>query len=299
MLKPRSSSYALLILLILLPLPAQAGYLTIEGKPEITLSREEAIVYLSGTYRITNRGDEEAREVYPTFRLGGWAWAGDPRSLAPEGSEVWNLNESFPAEKLACSNDPRCAGRDLPLPGLHPLLVKTYYRDLNGYRFSAPSAFPVEIGPLNPEQQASVRMPSIQTSLTLSRSNKRYRGSLQLQSSSTEPRSGAISFFGPDELRILTQPMGFDLPAGKLQGFDLELESFSALPGSNYPVYAIVQWGQDGVRNCLPLFSMASVVKEEEADYDTPLIAGVAVLVVLFLYLCFRVAVTKRGNRAA
>jgi hypothetical protein len=312
-----------LCLSVLLPRVAAAGTLKLEGEPEIQAQILGDEVVLRVSAPITNRGDENSKEVFPWFQLGGAVFAGDPKMLAQGQSYVWELERRYPLAKIQCESDKEnsCAGMNLPSKGAFPLFIRRHYQDMNGAAFSAPSVAIVRLGELTEEERLGTQDPPLtfQSSagslrggptgglgiycessaplfsargLDWEGSHLTFHCSGMLQNRSRTPIKVALSAFSTRELRVITPPQLLTLEADRSVPFSLEVENSSGLLGSTYPVYFVAQWGEGNIRQTRQTFGLVSIQKSDRFW----LLTGFGLLVFALLSLLMYVFVFIGGG---
>lgn len=263
---------------------AHAGYLTINGIPNVTATQEGDNVRLKGTYDIENKGDETARNVYPSFQLGSWSWAGAPKNLDPNKRESWSVDEVFPLQQLSCASDSTCAGESLPSTGAFPMYVHRHYEDLNGYKFSAADITITTIGELSGNALAAARNPAFQARLNISGSGNDYSGTLEVKNSSPSQKRISVAFYSTNELNIHTKPQVMEIAPQGIGKTNFSSENFSGLAGSTYPVFAVLQWEDYGVRSSLAVPHAVTIQAQDNSKLYLYLSIGAVALALLSAY---------------
>ena len=245
----RLQVFATLVLpLLLCPGSASAGRLTIEGKSEFTAETSGEMVQLSGYYEMRNGGDEPAFEVFPHATVGDWQWSGEPKNLGVGATYRWEMKGEFALSRMACGKDNRCAGLQLPNQGRMPVFIYRHYKDSNGYSFSAPEVTGTIVGTLSAEEQARLRQQAIIPRLEMAGDGQSFSGTLSLRNSGVRPLDVAVSYFASREFIVESDPSQVSIPAGKSVEVAVKTKNFAVLPGSVYPVYAVMQWEEGSVR---------------------------------------------------
>ena len=86
------------LFLLFLASPVFAGTLTINAASGTSLEakiQSDALLF-KAHYVIENKGNEEAKNVFPVFQLNRWKFAGEPRSLKPNETSAWEIEEKIP-----------------------------------------------------------------------------------------------------------------------------------------------------------------------------------------------------------
>lgn len=264
---------------------AHAGSLTINGSSDLHFSVENDQLKIDGSYSIENKGDETAKEVFPSLELGHWSWAGDPKQLDQSKKETWIINTTIPLTELNCTAKDLCAGLKLPLSGALPLLVRRHYQDLNGYRFSAADIELIEIGDIPGEARAAIRTPDLDGKLSFDGDGQEFVGTVEFINASAEPRKVALGVHTSRELKVTGPAQVVEIPGNGTKKTRIVLENFRGIAGSSYAVFAIAQWEENGVRYSQK-FSSAVRLETRRHGGDYLLVGiGVAFLLALVVYV--------------
>ena len=171
---------------------------------------------------VANRGKESAHDIQITLK---------------KGSEIIAL----PARRLLVPNASTEVQTNLSIeetmPGRYPLFVTVGYADANGYQFSAilcTTFFIQKDTPL--EVFGTMRTEPLQENGQL------Y---LQLKNVAQEEVSFGLTIFTPRELSVGAYETEVLLAPERETSFEVPLRNFSALPGSRYPVYAVLEYEKE------------------------------------------------------
>ncbi len=236
---PLFASPVLLVLSVLFfPHPSTAAVF------QLALTPSSRVIAGRVTVRVAfaNHGDEAMQNLRPSIWFDG-AWHEGPlvaESLGPGES----------------GNYPLDLGPTPALPGAYTAVAAMRYSDRNGHPFTTLQTIPVytaeppESAPLTatlapPAPRWPVRSARGQTAkLTL-----RRRGTLTLilESKSADPLQAACTLILPEELAgIQTDPMSLEIPPQGAAHHAFQIQNAWAVPGSNYRVFAIVDYVLDG-----------------------------------------------------
>ena len=173
---------------------------------------------------LANAGDEPAHLVQARLEAAGMNFAGGDHPLIAPGAgarETWRVP---------------LAGKP---PGRHPILLWIHYSDANGYPFTALASAIVSID-RDVAPQVAARFSEPEVSLA---GNGRAR--LELANLAEQELALSVRLVGPRELRLSPGRRRFALVARQRRELELELENLSALPGSRYPIFAVVEHGAE------------------------------------------------------
>ena len=237
--------FIFILLLSVAPQDAFAGYLTIKGISEIRLvSKSDSEVSIEGTYSIENKGDEDAREVYPVFAIGQWKWAGNPVSLSPNGVHRWELSETFSAKEVTCPSGTNCFS---VTRGIVPLKVRRMYKDMNGYQFSSVDVVSLPWGEMTESDNVRIRIPQLQSAIAIKGDGQHFEGKLKLASSASKEREVQIEVFASEELRTSLSRKVATIKEESETELELSVRNFKGLAGSRYVLVALIQWQDEGL----------------------------------------------------
>lgn len=193
------------------------GQISLTLRAEVTTypDRLEAAIFVS------NQGREEARDIELHVGPPGDVTLPSQAVLAPGSSYEGRV--SVPVT--------------IGVPGRYPLRVTVQYRDMNGYPFSAILCANFFRG----EETTSELFGTIAAEPLEGSGRLRVR----LKNLARERRDFSLEMFTPRELSC-ADPGKLSLDAGEEREVVVELQNFSALAGSRYPVYAIAQYEREG-----------------------------------------------------
>jgi len=173
---------------------------------------------------VANVGDEAAHDVQITLRKENETTTLPLRSLlAPHASAEVESNLSIERTVL----------------GRHPLFVTVGYADTNGYPFSAILCATFFI-----EKDTSSDIFGMMRTEPLAENG---RLSLQLKNVGQEEVGFRTNIFTPRELSVGDYEREVQLSPERETSFEVPVRNFSALPGSRYQVYAVVEYEKENV----------------------------------------------------
>lgn len=238
---------------------AQASYITLDT----TLTSKLVNDKLEILVKTINKGDEPAYNVQAELNVAG------KRVLARQENEL-GVNGVYSARvKLPVNFD---------LPGSYPLILTMHYRDANQYPFSALSS-----------QVIAYKEKALPLSLFASLKSATFwqKGEVQLKvknlaSSAVKLKSSLVV---PRELSVVTVPKIINLKDKSSQQVVFELENFSALDGSAYQVFAVLEYDQAGRHFTIIVPGTAKIVRQKNIlgfNYGI-IFAMLGLLVIVFL----------------
>lgn len=173
---------------------------------------------------VTNIGNEAAHDVQITLKTEKETATLPGRSLlAPNASAEVQSTLSIEETVL----------------GRHPLFVTVGYADTNGYPFSAILCATFFI-----EKDTSSDIFGMMSTEPLAESGRLY---LQLKNVGQEEVGFRTNIFTPREVSVGDYEREMQLSPGRETSFEVPIHNFSALPGSRYPVYAVVEYEKEDI----------------------------------------------------
>ena len=262
------------VLALCLAAPAAAGSISISIAPLVEL-REGA---LSAQVKVSNVGDESAQSVAAVLVFGEHRVRGDLRpSLAP-----------------GTSMD---AALTLPVGGLGtgrwPYQIAVDYTDANQYPFQAVHLGLVTVGSPPPAKVAvsELKADPLSSSGTLSIRVKNLAG---------VARQASVSVVAPEGIEVTAPTQEVKLAAWEERTVSVPIVNRTALVGSRYPVFAEVQYDDEGVHQTVAGQGMVEI----EAAHSffevrrTWFWIAAGVLVALWVGILLWRGVAARGSRA-
>lgn len=254
--------------------PAAAGSISISIAS--TVAREDG--QLTARVRISNSGDEAAQSVTPVLRFRGQRARGDVRpALEPKGSMEVSLG--VPAGELGT--------------GRWPYEVAVDYTDGNMYPFQA---LHVGVVPLGNPPPAKVAVPEITAGPIGGAGTVRIR----VKNLAGVERQVTVGLLAPDGLEVTRPTQDVTLAAWGESAVSAPLVNRAALAGSRYPVFATVQYEDEGVHQAIVSHSVVDIVAPQSffKTWRTLLWSAAAGLLLLWLgFLAWQVT-AQRARRA-
>jgi len=208
-----------LLLVLLTASTVAAG--TISIRSSIQAERRGGDLLLA--VELGNAGDQAAHQVQALLEVAGDRFAGPVhQQIAPEATrtERWQIPLSGKA------------------PGRHPILLSVHYADANGYPFTALASaiFTIDHDVVS---QLSARFLTPSLNLVAGAAT-----SLELVNLSRQPLQLNLRLIGPRELRLRPERARQQLGPQQRAEVNVRLENLSALTGSRYPIFAVVEYSR-------------------------------------------------------
>ena len=263
------------LFLVVLTTSVSARYITLSHK----VTMERIIQEDKTTVNITllNSGDEPAYDVQLSL-------------LLPEGvsSEPIFLGELDP-------NMPKSGTFDIKInsdviPGRYSMAILTEYKDANGYPFS--SVLPKS---LILKEFKSSQISGRISGITLG-DKETKKLTLELRNMDQRDHNLKIKLFIPRELKADNEEKSLVLNAREEKKINFDISSFGALPGSNYVVFASLDYEDSGIHYSSTAMGIVKVVEGRTVQSESEIPFGVLfwiltisfiVLLSVFLYLKF------------
>lgn len=245
--------------------PVRAGSISISLTPQVTLKGDQLVA----TARITNGGDEAAHAVVPLLRFGDQQVRGQVKDRL-EPREVIEPSVSLAVGTLG--------------PGRWPYRLAVDYTDANQYPFQALHAGFVLVG--NPPP-AKVAVPEMKTDPVAGSGALRVR----VKNLGEPTRQVTVLAFVPEGVEATTPSQAITLGAWAEETVTVPLVNRAALPGSRYPVFAIVQYDDEGTHQAVVAQGMLEVTAAQTfVQSNRSWLVGLAAALILgwLAYLMWR-----------
>lgn len=200
----------------------QAGTVSLDTQLRVSVEQDVLNVAIS----VTNKGNEAAHGIQITVETPVFSWTFPDREVLPV-QESHQVEVRKPVTGLA--------------PGRHPLIVRVLYADANRYPFSALTVSSFTIG--------TEVAPKILGILEPAQVRARARLILRVKNSSDRPERVRIRLLLPRELSADEPVLERSLKPLEETRLAFRLRNFSALSGSAYQVYALIEQDRDGVHD--------------------------------------------------
>jgi hypothetical protein len=211
------------LLVVLAAGAAWGGSITINMTSRADLQEDRLVVDLT----VGNTGDEAAGSVVPILRLRDRETRGAREdSLAP-GARIERRLE-IPADDLG--------------EGRWPFRVAVSYTDQNQYPFQALHVSTITRGNPLPAKVAVTRVDIDPLEGTAD-------VAIRLKSLAGAERAVTVTLFTPEDVEATAGPAEVTLAPWAENTVDLELTNRTALAGSRYPVFAVVEYDEPGAHH--------------------------------------------------
>lgn len=266
-----SPPLAAISLIWMAPVQTCARYITMETKTQTTISGDALLIDI----HLTNKGDESARSVYV-------------KAITPiETSSSQPLGEFPPS---AQHNIKLRHSLKSFTPGTHSLSIQTGYSDTNGYPFSA-----LSVTTFSWKKNAAAGVLGILEDRHL---KKKVRTRLRLKNIDAVPKQIRVRLLVPFQLSAEPEESSVHMETGAEQQLFFTLRNFSALPGSTYQIYAVMEYDQAGTHYTSLAPSSIKILEPDLLAADGKAL-GLMLSVVLILagLILGRIVLEKRKNQ--
>lgn len=246
--------------ILLLAVPAAAGSIAISVSTSAAMRNSGLAV----AARVANSGSESAESVHVTLSFAGHVRSGRVHRRLPPGG-------SF-AEELAVP-------ASVP-PGRWPYEVRVDYADPHHYAFQALQVGLVSTGGVPPP---SIRLDSVGAGAVARSGVVRVR----VVNTGKGARRVAATVVVPRELGPPQRARWVTLAGGEKKTLEISISNRGALPGSRYPVFAVLEYDEGGLHQAVIGRAIVAVVAPQAflVRWRHQLWAGAAGLVAIWAAL--------------
>jgi len=269
--------FLLLILLfylsVLSPTSAKASFITLETKPSSSFDGKR----FKMTVAVTNNGDEAAYNLQISAGINN-------RMVTTPAKESLGVKEKYSVEMAT----------DLTLEkaGRYPVIVNVDYMDANQYPFSAISITHFVYRENLPSQIfGTFRNIEISTKGSLV---------LSLKNLGEKDKNLSVRLVLPKELSSHDLSRTLSLKAKSEEKASFEVNNFSALPGSAYSIFAVMEYDEGGLHYSNSVAGNIKITKEQGfvRSNQRILVILAIILVTVFIYFNLRFFLSRRSKTA-
>ena len=244
----------LLVIIAILPI-VTASYISIQSS--ITTTEDGTMI------KVTNLGDEAAYNVQLSLDINN-------KKTISSVKERLDIQKSFEWKVPLAAK--------LKNPGKYPLILTTNYQDVNSYPFSAisVSAFDYKQGTIS---DIASKINNIELS---------DEGTLELtiKNLAETAKNIDIRLIVPKELTADKDKLRVKLPAKRQTTINFEIEKFSALTGSSYVVFAVIEYNEDNMHYTAMSSGVVKIIEKVGINIKNNfLFITLAILIIIFVFL--------------
>lgn len=231
-----------------------ASYLSMQSS--ITVTENKTII------TVTNLGDESAYNVQLSLDIN------EQKKISDLKSQL-GMQEKFEWKMPLDSK--------LKNPGKYPLILTTSYQDANSYPFSAisVSTFDYKQGAIS-DIAAKINSIEIADEETLE---------LTIKNTADTTKNLNIRLIAPKELTAEKDKVSIKLPAKREITINFEIKKFSALAGSSYVVFGVIEYDEAGRHYTAVTNGLVRVIEKKNIFNNQALLTALLViLAVIFIY---------------
>ncbi|MBW2428469.1 MAG: hypothetical protein JRF56_05875 [Deltaproteobacteria bacterium] len=254
---------------VFIPQVTHARYITIGTKIEAELNQEKLIVIAE----ITNNGDEPAYSLVCSVTIG-------ETSLRGNTKQILQIKESY-INKFDLKNPFDKAGN-------YPVIVRTDFTDANQYPLSAISVTHVHyLETVSPKVFGKI------DSLEMAQ-----KGQVRLKLKNLEGKEKKLSvgLIVPNEISTSKPVIRIKLDPNGEQDLDFAVSNFSAIVGSNYSIFALIEYVHNDKHYSISIPGSIKIVEKQKlTSSQVYIIIGIP-LVLLLLFFLFLMVREKKSS---
>lgn len=196
----------------------QAGSITLTSSLTCSVTASQ----LSAKLIVINEGAETAHKLRAVFQNGDKVWTSDQRDRL-EQNQIWRMEYQDGLEKR--------------LFGSYPLVVKILYQDEAGY--------PLSTVIINPYSYAVTTESSVSGDLKDIKLARKGKCNLRVSNQRSQGLNLRVSFFTSNELTVSSAHKELFLQPSSKKTIRVLLENVTALAGSTYPLWAVMEYDSE------------------------------------------------------
>ena len=246
---------------------AAASYISIQSAVTATDNKT--------TIKVTNLGDEAAYNVQLSLDINNKKITSNAkRQLGVGESFEWTAPLGFKSKN----------------PGKYPIILTTNYEDANSYPFSA-----ISVSTFDYKEAAVSDIAAAMSNTQLS--DKGVLG-LKIKNTGESAKDATIRLIIPKELTADKDKVSIKIPPKSEMAIEFEIEKFSALAGSSYAVFAVIEYDEDG-RHYTSMANGIVKVFEKKNIFTNQnlLITLLTILTIVFIYFQFKKKSSKEDGK--
>ncbi len=253
--------YLIFLFLIIFAASTFASYISLNT----TLVSKANDNQLRALVSSTNKGDESAHSVQAVLQTDGRTLRGEKITELPVGAN-YQAAFTIPLAKK--------------LPGVYPLVLTMHYADANQYPFSALTAqtYTYKAEPPPAEIFGRIKGATFWKTGVIT---------LTIKNMSDQELMVTAGLATPRELIAELGSRAVTIAPRAERHLDFKLENFSALSGSTYQLFAVLQFEKDGLHQTTIVTGLAKIVENRslfglDYPYLVIILVGLVLIVVLF-----------------
>lgn len=243
------------------PAPSRASFISIEIESGVDLSGNS----LKVSVKVTNKGDEPAENVRAGIEAAGkTAYGKSHRVLGPNEHFTEEFTDEVTFDK----------------PGRYPVLISVDYTDANQYPFNA-----LTMNYADYRESPNARVAGSIGVLNLSGSD---RLDVSVKNADESARRVTVRLAASKEFAVQNRVREISIEPGEEKKIGFDIKNVGGLPGSTYPVFALITYDDASFRY-LSVSSGSIVVMKRGIWHGLKLplaiLLAILVCIILFFYL--------------
>jgi hypothetical protein len=231
----------------------------------ISMQTDATIASNQVTVNVSNLGDEASKSVQISAELNSQKKTGAVKDIL---GIMDKTGQTFTFDTAGMN-------------GAYPLVITVDYADMNSYPFSSVTVSQFFSGNLTRSEIAGMIDPVVvsdQADIVL-----------KLKNTGTTGKKLSLKFVVPKELTLQQTSGALNLDANSEGNLKLNLKKFSALAGSTYFIYALIEYDENGMHYSSIVSAKVSVVDKKNILWSNQVLVIAAILAVgAFIYFQFK-----------
>jgi len=243
--------------------PTFASFISLKTTVTSVVEKDHLKVVIS----TVNKGDEPAYNIQAEVRVG------DQKILGSKTQEL-GINQPYQAEAVFPLR--------LTTPGRYPMVLVMHYTDANQYPFSALNCqtFAYKMDAPPSELFGTLRPVSFW---------KKAETQLNVKNMGDAKITASVSLVVPRELTVDNGNFKLDIPAKSENSQRISISNFSALSGSDYQVFAAVEYEKDNMHYTSILPGVVKIVEAKTVMGINATFLIVAFILLVVVFVAFQV----------
>ena len=272
----------ILILILLLPSIAAAKKLNFNYEPKLKIEWRSQEPWIVGKIIVKNHGGSFLANLTPQLSYANAYWKGSPKIIPTSRSEIWIVEKKINLKDIQCT-DTCLPKNNLRPSGVFPFILDLSFRDSLGHSRNSVRVIPL-IFKTNKDNVKLKQNNSVNARLeTIKDGEKKFTFKVSGIIDNPNIQNLKIKFISSSRLKILKPNQIINIKNKKFKA-QTQVLNISNLPGGTYPVYASVQWQENGLMYHTTGVSLVKILNHQKSSYFFIFLSSFLLLSFIFIY---------------